>query len=142
MKRLLSVLLLSFLSYGAMAQANSLVVKNNTNCWVYYIIHGGPGCDVSYISSVISLPPGGTVTYSGTASIPGFPPGPFFINAAGVYYKPTTCFPTSLWRVGEPCTGMLPSWNYTVYNTSCTVCGNITAAWTPAMGGLAKLTFY
>jgi hypothetical protein len=143
MKKLLFALLFSFLSYGAMAQAGSLYVRNYTNCWVYYIVMGGSGCNVNVDGSFIALAPGGTVFYPNAASVPGFPAGPNFINAARPYDKPTSCTGISVWRVGEICTGMLQSWTYRVYSPSCLLCNTITASWTvaPMVGGTAQLAF-
>lgn len=143
MKKLLFALLLSFLSYGAMAQAGSLYVRNYTNCWVYFIVMGGSGCNTNVDGNLTALAPGGTIYYPNAASIPGFPAGPNAINAARFYDKPTGCPNISVWRVGELCTGMLQSWVYRVYNSTCLLCNTVTVSWNPPPmpGGAALLAF-
>lgn len=143
MKKLLFVLLLSFLSYGVMAQsAGSVQVRNYTNCWVYYSIMGGSGCGVSATSNLIALAPGGSIYYPNAASIPGFPPGAN-INAGNFYYKPLSCTNIPVWRVGIACTGMLGSYTYPLYGSTCTLCANVTASWgaPSSPGGTALYAF-
>lgn len=147
MKHAFLLLLISIFAYRAMGQAGSLTVQNNTSCWVYYRIQGGPVCP-SYIVSgnVISLAPGGVVNYPNSAAIPGFPAGPLYLlGNALVYDKPAACVPSAPWRIGEPCTGMNSSYKYPIYRPNCAGClPSITAQWipAPAPGGLATLIFF
>jgi hypothetical protein len=143
MKKLLFALLLSFISYGAMAQAGSLYVRNYTNCWVYFVVMGGSGCGTNVDGTLTALAPLGTIYYPNAASIPGFPAGPNAINGARTYDKPTGCPNIGVWRVGELCTGMLQAWTYRVYTSTCSLCTTVTASWNPPamVGGAALLAF-
>jgi len=144
MKYLFSLLLLSCLSFGAMAQAGSLQVRNNSGCWAHYFVMGGPGCSLSVFGTVVSIAPGATVTYTSPSMVPGFPGGVPFILGAGLNNKSTTCSGFAVGRVGEACTGMLPAWGpYASFTPNCAPCGNINATWVPApgVGGMARLIF-
>lgn len=143
MKYLLSIVLLSCFSYGARAQAVALQVRNNSGCWAYYFVMGGPGCGISVYSNMLAIAPGTTVTYSSPAAVPGFPAGVPNIVGAGLNNKSVSCSGYAVARVGEACTGMNPSSTpYLVSDpNTCAPCGNVTATWIPgsAGGGMARL---
>lgn len=148
MKRILFIALLSFLAYGASAQAGSLTVVNSSNCTVYYIIRGDkPGtCNTSVTSSFITLAPGATINYPNSTTIPGFPTTTIlWITMANIYPRPLSCGAPDIFSVGEPCTGFPLTISYPVYKPTCILCNpSENATWVPASspGGLATLKFY
>lgn len=145
MKNLFLALCLALISCTAFGQAKTLIVKNLTNCTVYYVIQTSAvatPCVLAATSSLISLAPGGSITYLYNA-VPGLPSAPRYMFAARVYGGPPTCIGTSF-NIGEPCTGyplvVAMSWN----NSTCVYCGQGFAKWSPAptLGGTATMTFY
>src|ERR1700748_3000588 len=94
MKRLLLIALLGILGYTTFAQAGSLTVTNSSSCTVYYVIRGDKvgTCGFNVTSSMITLPPGGSIVYPNSAAIPGFPPAPIlWITVANIYPRPPNC---------------------------------------------------
>ncbi|WP_162902714.1 hypothetical protein [Taibaiella koreensis] len=142
MKRLLSLLMLGCLSYGAMAQAGSLQVRNNsTTCWAHYFVMGGPNCGIAAFGAVLSIPPATTINYPNPAAAGLSTP---FIVGAGINNKSAACSGFAVGRVGEPCTGMLlTNPPYASFTNNCAPCGNLTPTWIPApgVGGPARLIF-
>ena len=151
MKRILLFGLFGFFAQSAFSQASILNIQNVTNCTVYFKIvggSGGGGCISGIQSSLITLAPGGTLTYTaGTTNPPGFPPTtatPY--NAAIVFSQPTSCTtpPAISTNLGEPCTGRAPTAHIDNFTGTCSMCSpNINIAWTATttQGGTANLRF-
>lgn len=152
MKKIITIIGIALLALNmrAQAQATGVTVVNNTSCEVFYQIFGdvAPGCGSGLISSFISLPAGGIVTYPNVSAIPGFPPVVCAqVTGAQVYTSTPACavFPT-LYQIGEVCTGFGFLASYLIYtNPGCTICrtSNIIASWAPPVfpSTLATLTF-
>jgi hypothetical protein len=146
MKNLFLALCLALLSCTAFGQAKTLIVKNLTNCTVYYVIQTSAvptPCVLAATSSFIALAPASTVTYL-YSGIPGLPSAPRYIIAARVYSSPTGCAGPVPFNIGEPCTGYPLVVGMAWYTSTCVFCSQGNAKWTPApsLGGTATMTFY
>lgn len=146
MKQLLNTILLIALSCIANAQAGKVIVKNESPCPVYFVLHGvpAPNCGVGQGSSVITIPANTTITYPNSASIPGFPVSPvFFISRATVLNRPTSCGSPTTYIVGEPCVPLPQHTAISSQSSICTFCMLGYADWFPAptLGGTATLRF-
>lgn len=145
MKNFFLALCLALVSCTAFGQAKTLIVKNLTNCTVYYVIQTSAvptPCVLAATSSFIALAPGGSVTYLYNA-IPGLPAAPRYIIGARVYGAPAGCTAPA-YNIGEPCTGYpLVVGMYWLTGT-CAFCSQGFAKWTPttSLGGTATMTFY
>ncbi|HTN17020.1 MAG TPA: hypothetical protein VL092_05010 [Chitinophagaceae bacterium] len=147
MKKLLTIAFLCVIGFAAKAQT-SLQVNNNTNCDVFFTINGAPiGCSITTSSVLISLTAFGTVSYSSSTAVPGFPAAPMPLLAAKVFTSSSSCtvFPTSQ-IIGQPCTGYPLSVSYFILtNPGCSLCRTtpIVATWTPPVppSTMATLTF-
>lgn len=150
MKKLYFLLVSLLMATSVFSQAaSSLSVVNQTNCTQYFMVIGSDacGCTPTLVSTVIAIPPAGTINYPNSTTIPGFPADIRFILGARILNGPTACNP--LWSiVGSTLCGASAGYTFMALlqnpaTGQCQNCATSRAAWYPAAtcAGNAQLEF-
>ncbi len=135
MKNLFSFLIAMFISVVGFSQATGLIVENQTPCMQYYQIFGDEvcRCGTRYSGNVISIPPGGVHTYSGTTSLGNtYPPATTKGMVGARIFDGSPACQSNSGTVGEPACGLPPTYTYIALNQDCRECTRTTARWIPA----------
>lgn len=140
MKRMLLFVALVLMGHVLFAQNSiRLTVRNQTSCVMYYrilasgpVVPGGSSCTVGVASAVVSIPPGGLISYS-ALSLPGVgapPPGMSrVILGAQVYSGPSGCDMPFQLVSSYACLGWPPVITVNANDPGCLPCGTVVGTW-------------
>lgn len=151
MKKLFSLLMVVFTALSITAHAQnptSIKIVNNSHCEICFYLMGakGPEClPVIAKTSVICIPPGGTVNFPNTAAAPFSPP----LGTSGIFsglcwynHNPAACSDVPLDQrcIFDKCAGTPQTDKLDVYDGDCKRCGSVTGKWSSS-GGMATVVF-